>query len=62
MSKETDILQEALDAYFERFGKNYPLVISRSYGSDEELAAAVRKCIEEDTPAPEPVYDPECDY
>ena len=62
MSNNPDILREALDAYYEHFGRNYPLVVSCSYSSDEELAAAVRKCIEDDTPAPEPVYRDGCLY
>lgn len=60
MSNES--LQEALDAYFDHFGKNYPIVVSRNNGTAEEIAETIRKCIENDTPAPEPEYRDDRDY
>ena len=55
-------LEVALDEYFDHFGENYPLSITGSIGDEEELIRTIRKCIEDDQPAPEPSYRDGCDY
>lgn len=51
--KEFDKL---LDEYFERFGENYPLVITSQVNFDEH-AKRIRKCIDSGKKAPEPEYE-----
>lgn len=51
-SKDFDKL---LDKYFEKFGKNYPLVIT-SQLSFEEHAKRIHECINAGKEAPEPHY------
>lgn len=45
-----------LDEYFERFGENYPLVIT-SQVSLSEHAKRIRKCLDSGRKAPEPKYE-----
>lgn len=56
MKQYEDPLDKALEAYSKHFGKNYPLVTSMACGTEEELIKKILKCIEENTPAPLPVY------
>lgn len=57
-SREFDKLA---DEYFERFGENYPLVITSQTSLDEH-AKKIRECIQSGKKAPEPKYVDGADY
>ncbi len=62
MKTEEDIkLDQALDEYFEKFGENYPLVITSMMTTDE-IIADVRKYIAKGKPKPEPKYNSRYNY
>ena len=55
-------LDTALNRYYEKFGKNYPLCICGNRAS-EEIIADIELCIDTETEAQEPVYEYEdADY
>jgi len=54
-------LDEALEAYYEQFGKNYPLCVSGSR-SNEDIIADIEICIDTNTEAEQPIYDEDVDY
>ena len=60
-SEEEKKLDKVLDEYFDKFGENYPFVIT-SMASTDEIIADVRKYIEKGEPKPEPEYDEDVDY
>ena len=49
-------LDEALDAYYEHFGRNYPLCIV-SLRDNEEIIKDIGRCIDTNTEAEPPKYD-----
>ena len=53
-----DILDSLLDAYYEKFGENYPISVVDDR-DEEEVIADIRACILNGTPAKEPEYDAE---
>lgn len=53
-------LEAALDKYYKKFGKNYPLCIWENRTSDE-IIADIEVCIDTETKAQEPVYE-DADY
>jgi len=50
-----------LDEYFDRFGENYPIVITSSVNFDD-CAKQIRKCIESGKKAPAPEYEDKAVY
>ena len=52
------MMEEWLDRYFEKFGDNYPLLIT-TMQSSEEIIADIKRCIESGTPAKPIEYDDE---
>lgn len=54
-------LEEALEAYYEHFGMNYPLCVSGSR-SNEDIIADIEFCVDTDTEAEQPTYNDETDY
>lgn len=62
MKSETEIeLDRLLDEYFEKFGENYPLVIT-SMMTDEEIIKDVKKYLKKGKPKPEPKLDDDLIY
>lgn len=62
MKTEHDrMIDEALDSYFERFGKNYPLGAGHS-ASEDEMLAEIKEALRTGKPVPEPEYDEDNDY
>ena len=55
------MLEVALNAYFDTFGVNYPLMIT-SQMSEEEIIADIKNCIETNTQAKGFEYEPDTDY
>ncbi len=54
-------LDEALDKYYERFGKKYPLSICQIRTTDE-IVADIEFCINTGCKAKEPIYEENIDY
>ena len=54
-------LDEALEAYYEQFGKNYPLCVSGNR-SNEDIIADIELCIDTNTEVEHPIYDEDVDY
>lgn len=57
--------EEALDAYYDHFGVQYPFAMGFGYPAKtpEENIAIIERCIRENKPVVfEPKYDPDCDY
>ena len=54
-------LDEWLDAYYETFGENYPLMITGEI-SDAEIISDITKCLESNTPATPMELDSEFIY
>ena len=56
----------AREAYAKHFGVNYGYYIGWGWPSGKDTFAEnidfIKKCIETNTPAPEPEYDPNIDY
>jgi hypothetical protein len=48
--------EDWLNAYYETFGKNYPLVIVGEK-SEAEIIGDISRCIESGVPADDPVYE-----
>ena len=55
------MLEQMLNAYYEKFGENYPLMITATVDADEIIEDIVQ-CIENNTPATPMELDPEYDY
>ena len=55
------MLEELLEEYYEKFGENYPLMIT-SMLSSEEIIDDIRACLESGKPAQPMELDPELDY
>ncbi len=54
-------LDEALNAYYNHFGENYPLCITSSK-TTEEIIDEIELCIDTNEKADEPVYEDELEY
>ena len=54
-------MEEALNKYYEHFGKNYPLAFG-DMKTEAEVIARINHCIKHNTPEDEPEYNDECDY
>lgn len=54
-------LEDWLNAYYETFGKNYPLVIVGQQ-SEEEVIGRIMDHLESGTPADEPEYEDDLIY
>lgn len=54
-------LEEALNAYYEHFGENYPLCITGGQ-SNEEIIENIELCIDRNETAEPPEYDEDADY
>lgn len=54
-------LEKALNAYFTKFGENFPLCIT-DCREDAEIIAEIKRCIETDVKAEEPEYEDENEY
>ena len=54
-------LNEALEAYYEKFGENYPLCITDDKGNDE-IIEDIELCIETNKVAEPPKYEKDIDY
>ena len=54
-------MEEALQKYYEAFGKHYPLVIT-SQLSDDEIIKDINRCIADGKQAEEPEYEDENIY
>ncbi|MBQ1771745.1 MAG: hypothetical protein II000_07370 [Clostridia bacterium] len=62
MKTEDEIkLDNALDEYFDKFGENYPLVIT-SMMTNDEIIADINKYIKSGKPKPEPKLNKRYDY
>lgn len=55
------MLEDALNAYYEKFGVNYPLMIT-SQMTAEEVIEDIRNCIETNTKAEAFDYLKDADY
>lgn len=55
------MLDEALNAYFDTFGENYPLMIT-SQMTNDEIIEDIKKCIETNTKAEGFDYWEDADY
>lgn len=55
------MMEDALRRYYQRFGKNYPLIVSDTK-SDEEIIARINDCIENNQLEAEPEYTDNADY
>lgn len=54
-------LEEALNAYYEHFGENYPLCITGGQ-SNEEIIENIELCIDRNETTEPPEYDEDADY
>lgn len=55
------MLDQALNAYYEVFGVNYPLMIM-SEMTEDEVITDIKNCIETNTQAKQFEYEPDADY
>lgn len=55
------MLEEWLNRYYDKFGEDYPLLIT-SMLSDKEIIRDIRKCLESGERAEPLELDPELDY
>lgn len=55
------MMEDALRRYYQRFGENYPLIVSDTK-SDEEIIARINDCIENNQLETEPEYTDNADY
>ena len=58
---ENKMMEDALRRYYQRFGENYPLIVSDTK-SDEEIIARINDCIENNQLEAEPEYTDNADY
>ena len=54
-------LDDYLNEYFERFGRNYPICVVGLL-STEEIIAGIKKCLETNTEAEPLTFDDDLDY
>lgn len=55
------MLEQMLNAYYDKFGENYPLMITEVVDADEVIEDIVR-CIENNEPATPMELEPGLDY
>ena len=60
-SVEEIAFDEALDDYSNKFGENYPLVVT-SMLTTEEIIKDIRRCIAENKKKKQPKFKPGVDY
>jgi hypothetical protein len=54
-------LDKALDAYYKHFGENFPIGITECR-EEAELISEIKRCLETNVKAEEPVYEDGYDY